>query len=133
MIVKISQSFSSSIEQYKPLQTWTNRDFLLYFSHKYSQLTGKNFSIPSQGWIGFLSRIKGFRSKLNLDNYSYKKFIDDTFSYFFIQRDYVPSFGAIVSEKVYSCTEFLKKKKSESRCSNEEFEELKKQLYSNLI
>ena len=132
MIVKISQSFSS-LAQYKPLQTWTNKDFLLYFSLKYKQLTNKNFFIPPQGWIGFLSRIKGFRTKLNLDNYSYKNFIDNIFSYFFNQPDYIPSFGAIVSEKVYNCVELLKKKKKEVSCSNEEFEELKNQLYSNLM
>ena len=85
----------------KPLETWSNRDFLFYYSNRQKFLTKRDFVIPPRAWPAFQGRMKGFRAKLNLSNEAYKEFIDKVFSELFIGKQYVPSFGAIVSEKVY--------------------------------
>ena len=133
-IIKINPSnipikiFSKGQE--KPFDKWSNRDFLFYFSLQYHNLTESPYKIPGEAWIGMLSRIKGFRQKLNLDNEQYKKFIDDVFDKFFIKDNYVPSFGSIVSEKVFYTIKKINSLNIES-CTNNEFTKLRDQLYSN--
>lgn len=85
----------------KPLEKWSNRDFLFYYSNRQKFLTKRDFVIPPRAWAAFQGRMKGFRAKLNLSNEAYKEFIDKVFSELFIGKQYVPSFGAIVSEKVF--------------------------------
>ena len=133
-IIKINTSniptkiFSKGQE--KLLDKWSNRDFLFYFSLHYNNLTESPYKIPKEAWVGMLSRIKGFRQKLNLDNEQYKKYIDDVFSKFFIKDDYIPNFGSIVSEKVFYVVEKLNKLNIDA-CTNDEFTRLRNQLYSN--
>lgn len=131
MQLKVSnqvQSHRSII--HKSISQWSNRDFLIYFSQKYKEYTSHNFSIPKAAWIGLLSRIKGFKLKTNLSNIEYKKFIDTVFNEFFTQDNYIPSFGAIVSEKVFYITQHF----SKDLCvSNEDFIKLRNELYSNEV
>uniref|UniRef100_A0A7C3WV10 Uncharacterized protein n=1 Tax=Dictyoglomus turgidum TaxID=513050 RepID=A0A7C3WV10_9BACT len=119
----------------KDIDKWSNRDILIYFLVKYKEFVSKEFSVPEDAWVGMMSRIKGFREKMNLTSLQYKEFIDDVFSIFFTQKDYVPSFGAIVSEKVYYNIKFLKTSKLTSCKSftNDDFEKLKQELYSKEI
>lgn len=112
----------------KPLENWSNRDFLLHFSHRYKTLTGQSYKIPKEAWVGMLSRMKGMRTKLKLDNTEYKNFIDKVFDKFFTKANYVPNFGSIVSEKVFYIT---KKLIRDSSFSNAEFVRLREQLYNN--
>jgi len=131
MIIKITKDtpkqFSKNV---KSLQNWNSKDFLIYFSQQYGDLTGHTFYIPSQGWGPLMARIKGFKEKLKLSNEDYKLFIDNVFKVFFTQKDYVPTFGAITSEKVFFVVKNLK---IEVSCTNEDFESLKKELYSSDI
>ncbi len=124
----LSQPKSYFIKTSKPIDDWSNRDFLIYFSHLYTYHTSFNFRIPKEAWAGMLSRIKGFRLKMNLSNAEYKEFIDNVFNIFFTQDNYVPTFGAIVSEKVFYTTLKLLKNLN---YSNDKFMQLKKELYSN--
>ncbi len=126
MLIKVSvvpQRFPK-----KEINDWSNKDHLIYFSNRYKDLTTHSFDIPIDAWVGMMSRMKGFRSKLHLDNIRYKTFIDNVFNVFFTQANYVPTFGAITSEKVYYVTNKLLKNRS---CSNTEFEQLRNQLYSS--
>jgi hypothetical protein len=121
----------SKVPQYiskNDIDKWSNMDHLKYFSIRYKTLTSHSFPIPKEAWIGLLSRMKGFRIKLKLDNKDYKVFIDNVFDIFFTQDNYVPTFGAITSEKVYYVTKKLLKNRF---CSNSEFEQLRNQLYSS--
>jgi len=88
-------------------------------------LTKRELEIPSVAWQSMLGRIKGFRSKLHLSNIAYKYFIDDVFDKFFTNNGYIPTFGAIVSEKVYN---IVKKK---SIYNFEDIEKLRDDLYKN--
>lgn len=112
----------------KEIEKWSNKDHLIYFFKNYEKLTLHPFHIPKEAWVGMMSRMKGFRTKLNLDNEKYKEFVDNVFTVFFTQDNYVPTFGAIVSEKVFYVTNKLIKNRS---CSNNEFEQLRRQLYSS--
>ena len=113
----------------KPLDTWNNRDFLMYFSDKLKESSGNGLRLEaSVEWLGFISRIKGFRSKLHLNNVQYKDFIDKVFLHFFSQDRYTPTFGAIVSERVYN---IIKKYFSSSRPLYSDFEKVKEELYGN--
>lgn len=112
----------------KSLDQWNTRDFIKYYSIKLEKLTGKRLLVPPEAWVGFGARIKGFKEKLNLTNIEYRNFIDKVFSKFFIGAGYEPSFGCIVSEKVY----YLAHKLRESdQFSNEDFEVLKQELYKD--
>jgi hypothetical protein len=113
----------------KSLDTWTNKDFLMYFSAKLQQSSGQGLRLETPvEWIGFISRIKGFRAKLNLNNVQYKDFVDKVFLHFFSQDKYTPTFGAIVSERVYN---IIKKYFSSSRPLYSDFEKVKEELYGN--
>ena len=128
--IKINPKQYISLEKVKPLEKWSNRDFLLYFSSRYREL-GHPFLIPKEAWVGLMSRMKGFRTKLTLDNETYKKLIDDVFDKFFTKNGYIPNFGSIVSEKVYHVVQRLNKQKIQSKFSDTEFERLRNELYSN--
>lgn len=125
MLIKVSTHHQYNS---KPLESWSNRDFLIYFADRYSNYTSKSFKIQGKAWIGMTSRIKGFRLKMNLNNSNYKRFIDNVFNNFFTQDNYIPNFGSIVSEKVfYSVQKLLKN----SNCTNDEFEKLREEIYSS--
>lgn len=113
----------------KRVEEWSNKDFLLYFSNKLETSTGRKLAIEGPAWAGFLSRIKGFRSKLRLGNVQYKEFIDAMFTAF-KDREYTPVFGAIVSERVYFVVSRMQKKTSQQYS---DFEALQKELYSNRL
>jgi hypothetical protein len=85
----------------KPLEQWSNKDFLLYFSDCLKRAGNGGLIIPPVAWRAYLSRMKGFRMKLRLSNQDYKCFIDTLFSERFLKNKFVPIFGSIVSEKVY--------------------------------
>ena len=113
----------------KPLEKWSNRDFLFYFSNKMQAFCGKGIAIPPVAWQGMMGRMKGFRTKLVLDNLSYKRFIDAVFGEFFTQDGYIPHFGAIVSERVF----YTVQKLSHASVSSvpTDWEQLRAELYSN--
>jgi len=111
----------------KPVEKWTNRDFLTYFSDRLFQLDHKGLTIPPVAWQGFHGRIKNFRNKLNLSNRRYKDFIDSVFDKMFIGSNKIPAFGAIVSEKVFHYVGSAK----QEEVSSEYVEKLKKDLLSN--
>jgi hypothetical protein len=112
----------------KPLEKWSSRDFIIYYSNSLKNLTGKNLIVPPEAWIGFGARIKGFQRKLNLTNIEYKNFIDKVFSSFYVKNKYQPSFGSIVSEKIYY---IVNKNRDSNEFSNTDFENLRKELYKD--
>jgi hypothetical protein len=113
----------------KPVDQWNNKDFLLYFSDKLKQSSGQGLRLEaSVEWLGFISRIKGFRNKLNLNNVQYKDFVDKVFLHFFSQNKYTPTFGAIVSERVYN---IITKYFSSSRSLYSDFDTVREELYGN--
>ena len=113
----------------KSLEQWNNKDFLLYFSAKLQQSSGQGLRLEAPvEWVGFISRIKGFRVKLNLNNTQYKDFIDKVFLHLFSQNEYTPVFGAIVSERVFN---ICKKYFNSSRPLYSDFEKVKEELYGN--
>jgi len=119
------------IQPQKQIEKWSNRDFLIYFSNLLLDKTGNKLEIPTEAWVGYLSRMKGFRSKLNISNQVYKEFIDTVFSQFFTRNGYVPVFGAIVSEKVYG---MVKSKPISARTfGSYDFETLRNDLCNNGI
>ena len=120
-----------TIQPRKPIEKWSNRDFLIYFSNLLLDKTGNKLEIPTEAWVGYMSRMKGFRSKLNLSNEAYKEFIDTVFSQVFTRGGYVPVFGAIVSEKVYGMVR--SKPISVRAFGNYDFESIRNDLYSNGI
>lgn len=111
------------------IERWSNKDFLFYFSQKLEEMTGVGLDIPPVAWSGFLGRMKGFRDKLIISNIKYKEFIDCVFKNFFSRDSYTPSFGAIVSEKVYNIV--LKELKKPTPFSNSDFQKLRDILYQN--
>lgn len=123
-----------SKESDKLVEKWSNRDFVLYYSNKLVPLTGHRLEIPPEAWLGFMSRMKAFRKKHELDAIAYKQFIDNVFDTFFTQKGYVPAFSAIVSIKVYTAVQLLQKKrghKQQSMYNNEAFLALRDQLYGD--
>ncbi len=110
----------------KPLEEWNNKDFLIYFS-KCLENVGciGGLKIPPIAWVGYLSKMKGLRSKLNINNQDYKCFIDTLFSSKFRKNNFIPSFGCIASEKFFN----LYKKSPE--LSAEYFEARREELYKN--
>lgn len=98
----------------KDIEKWSSRDFLLYFSRLMDKHYAQPLSIPSVAWRGFMARVKGFKEKLNLSNIEYKTFIDTVFDDFFKQDNYTPSFGTIVSEKVYGIMKSFNSARSSS-------------------
>jgi len=82
------------------VDNWSNRDFLIYFAHRWEEKTGKPFHISTEAWPGFLCRIKNFKFQTQLSQRDYKRFIDAVVDELFARHDYTPSFGCIVSEKV---------------------------------
>lgn len=113
----------------KPIESWSNKDFVIYYCQKYKELSGTNFEIPPVAWAGFMSRIKGFREKMHLSPEKYKEFVDKVFSVFFTQKDRVPAFGAIASEHVYHIVKSCRKPLTEF--TNDDFVHLRNQLYAN--
>lgn len=93
-----------SVEQkQKEVQQWSNVDFLKYFSERLKPFNEqKGLTIPPKAWGAFVGRIKGFRAALKVSPQMYKRFIDIVFDDFFVQDGYIPTFGTIVSEKVYN-------------------------------
>ena len=114
----------------KPLEKWTNKDLLLYFSDRLADLSGQGLKLEaSVEWIGFTSRVKGFRSKLNLNPTQYKIFIDKVFDTFAVKNKCTPVFGSIVSERVYNVIQKYCSKTSKPQYSD--FEAVKNELYGN--
>lgn len=126
-----------SCEIQKPIEKWSNRDFVIYFSNRLFVLTKKSLDIPPPAWIGFCGRIKSFRLKRNLSSEDYKKFIDNVFDIFFSVDKYIPSFGAIVSDKVFVVVQkmLLHPKKAkiqhQDMYNNASFIALRNQLYGD--
>lgn len=85
----------------KDYNSWSNRDFLLYYASRYKRCTGRDFEIPAPAWRAYMGKIKGFRDKLSLSGARYKQFLDDVFKYFYDLDGYVPMFGAVVNERVF--------------------------------
>ena len=111
----------------KEIKDWSNKDFVIYFSKKIEETTGNRMKIEPVAWAAYSGRIKGFRTKFHISNEQYKDFIDKVFSKFFSQNGYTPSFGAIVSEKVY----YISNKRFMTNTNvSTDFEELRNQLYS---
>lgn len=93
---------TTTVSEAKPLEQWSNVDFLKYFSDRLKVFNNnRGLTIPPTAWGAFVGRIKGFRLKLQLSAVAYKYFIDTVFDDFFTQDGYIPTFGTIVSEKVY--------------------------------
>ena len=114
----------------KPLESWSNKDFLMYYSNRLCELTGQGVRLEEgAAWQAFIGRIKGFRTKLRLSNSQYKDFIDKVFDEFFRQDGYVPVFGAIVSERVFNIVSTYMKGKAAPMYSD--FEKLRQELYLN--
>lgn len=124
-IIKVSPY----VEINRPLEKWSNKDFLKHFSNKLKETTGKELDIPPIAWQGFMGRMKGFRKKLGISNQEYKEFIDRVFSELFVGKGYVPAFGSIVSERVYN----ILKNHSLKRYDNDAFQQLRDQLYKDAI
>ena len=114
------------IKEGKELKDWSNKDFLIYYSNRQKEFNGQELRIPPAAWMGFFSRMKGFREKLNVDNIAYKKFIDDIFDIFY-KKGYTPAFGSIVSIKLYAIVGSFRTKEYD----NEQFEQIKKDLFEN--
>ncbi len=113
----------------KATNEWSNKDLLIYFSQRLQQSVGYGLKLESDvEWAAFLGRIKGFRNKLHLNSLQYKDFIDKVFDNFFVRNEYIPVFGSIVSERVYN---IIKKYCSSTRPIYSDFDEVKKELYSN--
>jgi hypothetical protein len=110
----------------KPVEKWSSRDILIYFSDKIAEVTGTRMQIEPVAWVAYLSRIKGFQMKLNLSPQMYKDFIDIVCDKFLRIDGYVPAFGAIVSEKVYHIA-----RKYINPTFSSEFEKLARELYSD--
>lgn len=109
---------------------WSNKDFVLYFSSKLKEKTGQGLFIPNEGWYAFISRVKGFRLKMALNELQYKGFIDKVIDVFFAQSGYVPTFGSIVSEKVYYIVKTMEKPVKEY--TNDEFIQLRDKLLGDI-
>lgn len=120
---------SPYITIHKPLEKWSNKDFLIYYSNKLKEITGRELTIPPIAWQGFMARMKGFRKKLGISNQDYKEFVDRVFSELFIGKQYVPAFGSIVSERVYN---ILKNHKLR-QYDDDAFRRLREQLYKDSI
>lgn len=129
-IIHITRSLQSKNKQIEKedINTWSDKDLLIYFLKRYKVLTKHGFFMPKESWKVMIFRIKEFKIKMGLENKLYKKFIDNVFDIFFTQENYIPTFGSIVSKKVYYITEKLLRNR---HCSNAEFEQLKNQLYSS--
>ena len=93
----------------KSVQTWTTFDILNYYSAKLLFQYGFELRVPNQAArAAFLGRVKTFQHKLHLSNQQYKDFIDDVFKLLFTNRRFTPSFGAIISERVYHLVSALR-------------------------
>jgi hypothetical protein len=121
------------IKSLKTVENWSNRDLLIYFLRKYEEFTTKRFEFPPDAWPGLLARIKGFREKLDLTPQQYKEFIDNIFHIFFTQEEYVPTFGTVVSEKVFYTIKKLLEEKKNSVITNDDFQKLKEELYTSTL
>ena len=118
------------VKKEKAIEKWTSRDFIKYYFNKLKSLKNINTqAIPSEAWVGYGARIKGFIKKKNLSNFQYKSFIDSIFKNFYNSEIHVPAFGCIVSEKIFEITESFEK----NRYSNRDFERLKEKLYTDNI
>jgi hypothetical protein len=109
---------------------WNNKDFVIYFSNKLREKTGSGLEIPKEAWFPYISRIKGFRTKLKLNDKDYKEFVDKVVDVFFAQPGYVPAFGAIVSEKVFYTVKKINKTPREF--TNNDFIKLRDNLFKDL-
>jgi|GEM_PF-3509683 hypothetical protein len=119
----------------KAVSAWSNKDFVIYFATKLDKEFSSKFSIPAPAWQGFMSRMKGFRVRSHLESpEAYKEFVDKVFAVFFTKKDYIPSFGAVCSLKVYNVIKSIKSTSTSSgryEYSNEDFEKLKRAIYGD--
>jgi hypothetical protein len=120
---------SPLVDIHKDIPLWNSRDLLIYYSNKLKEFSGEHLEIPPVAWRGFMGRIKGFKDKLHLSSQDYKNFMDDVFRKLYIDKHYVPAFGAIVSERVYN----LLKKDSLKQYSNEDFIALRDKLFQDKL
>jgi hypothetical protein len=119
----------------KPLVKWSNKDFLIYFSNCLYSVDHKGLNIPPNGWVVYMSMIKGFRQKLSLSNGRYKQFIDWLVTDIFPLQDFVPNFGCIVSETLFNVFSTKQQAKNNTNnksadVSDEEFLRIKKEIMS---
>lgn len=117
----------------KPVEKWTNKDLLIYFSHQLKNLNGVGLKIPPPAWMPMMGRIKTFREKHNISAADYKKYIDSLFTEFLNDPKYVPAFGSLVTEKVYFAVKKLQNIKAVKGTTDSEFERLRRQLYTNNV
>ena len=111
----------------KPLNQWSNKDFLIYFSNHLHLLDHRGLTIPPNGWVVYMSMIKGFRQKLNISNSRYKQFIDWLMADIFTQENYTPNFGCVISEMLFNTfSKTLDKKREE--LTNEDFEKIQREI-----
>jgi hypothetical protein len=108
----------------------TNKEFVIYFSNKLKEKTGYGLVIPSDAWYPFISRVKGFRTKMKLDEQQYKAFVDKVIEVFFAQPGYVPTFGSIVSEKVFYVVKTMNKPATEF--TDADFRKLRDKLLGDI-
>lgn len=114
----------------KPIEQWSNKQILLYYSNRMYERYGQELKIPNVAWAAFVGRVKGFREKLGLSSVQYKQFIDDIFdSGIFKSRTFCPSFGCIVSIRVYRMVNDYKE--NQGNMSQEYWENLATSLESN--
>jgi len=99
MELQVEESIKEHIQ--KPIDKWNSKDLLLHFARRWKHLRGIEFLIPDQAWSAFMSRIKTFQRSENLDSKQYREFIDRVFDELFSQEGFAPSFGCIVSQRVY--------------------------------
>jgi hypothetical protein len=115
----------------KPLNQWSNKDFLIYFSNHLYLLDHKGLTIPPNGWVVYISMIKGFRQKLSISNSKYKQFIDWLMTDIFTQENYTPNFGCVISEMLFNMfSKMLGRKREEF--TNEDFAKIKNEVNSRL-
>jgi hypothetical protein len=121
-------TFSADIQ--KPLEKWSNKDFLSYFSNRLYMIDKKGLDIPPNGWRYYMSFIKGFRDKFNISNAQYKAFIDILFETVFKYKNFKPNFGCMISEKLYNT--FNIRSRNRESFTEDDFETLQKELLAGL-
>ena len=113
----------------KPIENWNNKDFVRYYSNKLLSNNGFGLNIPSDSWVCFIRRVKGFRTQMNLSTAEYKDFVDKVTDILFSKPGAVPAFGAIVSSKVYNM--MAANKQAFANCTNDDFKKLRDTLLAD--